>query len=133
MSKPTQPPEPEPARELASGARIRVRNYTPHRTLRLLGAAGGVDLPQEGLARCDESVTADGHWDDAHTLPRLLVGYRQVTGLPEPEPRTVLLVSQLVVRALPDRTDLAFPYDLVRDTDGTVTGFRTLARLEEGS
>lgn len=55
-----------------------------------------------------------------------------MTGLPEPEAWTLYVVSQLVVTHIPERTDLAFPFDLVRDDEGTITGFRALATLGEG-
>jgi hypothetical protein len=47
-----------------------------------------------------------------------------VTGLPDPERDTYLIVSRVVKNAVPDRDDCIVPDDLVRDTDGNVIGCR---------
>lgn len=44
------------------------------------------------------------------------------TGVPAPVPDTVYLVSLSVRQALPDRTDLASPGDLLRDEKGQPIG-----------
>lgn len=111
---------------------VRLRNFTPHATLTYLGGPESMTLPAEGMARCRETSRLDGTWDDGGMLPRARVSYGEVIGLPEPEPGTIYVVSQLVVAHTPERTDLAFPFDLVRDGEGTITGFRVLARLREG-
>lgn len=106
---------------------IVIRNFTPHRQLHLVSPA--LDLVQQGEARCAEVTTIEGSWDEDGILPRVSVSYGAVTGLPDPQPGTILLVSQLVVRALSERRDLAYPFGLVRDADGTITGFTTLAHV----
>lgn len=111
---------------------LRLRNFTPHKTLTYVGGSEPVVLPAEGLARCRETSWIDGAWDDDGTLPRTRVSYGAVTGLPEPEAGTIYVVSQLVVTHTPERADLAFPFDLVRDDEGSITGFRALATLGEG-
>lgn len=108
---------------------IHIVNLTPH-TVSIVGDDGQVDLPPDGPpARCAEVVhdlgrrpTTAGH------VQFVEVSYGPVTGLPEPSPGTVYLVSQVVVAALPERVDLAFPSDLVRDGEGRVVGCRALAR-----
>lgn len=115
------------------GPTVEIRNFTPHDPITFLSAEGPVVLPQQGLARCDLVETESGYWDDEHRVRRVLVEYGDVTGLPDPAAMTVILVSQLVVRAVPERADLAFPHDLVRDDVGTVIGFKTLARLGAGA
>jgi hypothetical protein len=105
---------------------ITLRNYTPHQ-LKFLHDWQVIDLPSLGIARCQERVTTIGSWDDAGELPRVRVGYGEVTGLPQSQDGVVYLVSQLVVQALADRSDLAYPHDLRRDFTGTITGFCTLA------
>ena len=105
----------------------RLANYTPHAVLTYRPDEGEtIELPQLGNARCSEEYTPGGEFPSG--LPLTLMQYGDVTGLPEPEPDTVYVVSQLVVGALPDRTDLAFPAGLVRDARGDIIGFRFLAR-----
>lgn len=106
----------------------RLVNYTPHAEL-VFRPVGGepVVLPQQGNARCAEEFLPDGRFEGTD-LPRTLMRYGQVAGLPEPAVGVVVVVSQLVVSACPDRTDLAFPAGLVRDRAGTIVGFRYLAR-----
>ena len=103
-------------------------NYTPHTALTYRPEGGEVVvLPQLGSARCAEEYLPAGKFHDGD-LPLTLMRYGEVTGLPDPQPGTVFVVSQLVVNALPERTDLAFPAVLVRDGEGTIIGFRYLAR-----
>lgn len=108
---------------------MELRNHTPHDPLTYLAPdAEPLVLPQLGLARCRESHIEDGSFDEAGRFPRTLVQYSEVSGLPDPEPDVLFVVSQLVVAACPDRTDLAYPAGLVRDDAGTVVGFSLLAR-----
>lgn len=51
-----------------------------------------------------------------------------ITGLPGPEPDTLLIVSTLILTALPSRDDLIAPDNLVRDSKGRVIGCRRFAR-----
>lgn len=105
-----------------------LRNYTPHLDLVYRPDAGdAVVLPQEGNARCTEEYAPGGTFAGSD-LPLTWLRYGPVTGLPDPEEGVVHVVSQLVVNALPERDDLAFPAGLVRDGSGTIVGFRLLAR-----
>lgn len=109
----------------------RLANYTPHAALTYRPDGGeAVHLPQLGNARCAEEYVPDGEF--AGGLPRTQMRYGDVTGLPDAEPGTIYVVSQLVVGALPERADLAFPAGLVRDDEGTIIGFRFLARSDAG-
>lgn len=53
--------------------------------------------------------------------------YGAVTGLPDPVPGRVVLVSVLVKLACPHRSDLAIVADEVRDPSGRILGCRGLA------
>ena len=55
--------------------------------------------------------------------------YGDPGSLPGPVDGVWHVVSQLVVNAMPDREDLLFPVDLVRDAEGNIMGCRALARL----
>lgn len=109
---------------------LRLRNFTPH-SLVYLTPNGRFELPSEGVARCMERVVRDGSYDRGGLLPRWRMAYGEVSGLPDPEVRTLFVVSQLVVRACPERSDVVFPIDLNRDSTGTVIGFRGLAQHQE--
>ncbi|MDI9385875.1 MAG: hypothetical protein QM518_16415 [Verrucomicrobiota bacterium] len=104
-----------------------LQNFTPHRVLTYLPESGpAVDLPQRGNVRLTETFTPGPRFPNG--LACTHVDYGTASGLPEPAQGVVYLVSQLVVSAFPDRTDLAFPAGLERDNDGTIVGFRILAR-----
>lgn len=108
---------------------MKLLNYTPHDPLTYRPPGGEAQvLPQLGMARCREEVSDDGSFGDTGDYPRVRIGYGHVTGLPEPTEDAVYVVSQLVVAALPERDDLAYPAGLVRDDQGSITGFSLLAR-----
>lgn len=111
------------------GMPVELHNYTPHALLTWLPPDGEpVPLPQLGTARCDEVHLQLGFFDEDQRLPRTVIRYANVTGLPEPEPGVIYVVSQLTVAARPDRDDLAFPAGLRRDAEGTIVGFTLLGR-----
>ncbi|SDN85896.1 hypothetical protein SAMN05216355_11913 [Actinomyces ruminicola] len=49
--------------------------------------------------------------------------------LPEPRPGTVYVTSRVVAEHFPERSDLVWPDDLIRDADGQVVGARRLGCL----
>lgn len=106
---------------------MELRNYTPHDPLVFLGGGAAGVLPQLGNARCVEQVTQKGWWDTERTLPRYVMHYGDVVGLPDPEPGVLFVVSQLAAQAALHRPDVAFPILLERDETGTILGFRGLA------
>ncbi|MEV3952785.1 hypothetical protein [Streptomyces albogriseolus] len=67
-------------------------------------------------------LTAEGA-----SIPLVHIGFGEVTGPPEPEAGPRHVVSRLVAGALPDRSDLLVPHDVVRDEAGRTTGCRALA------
>ena len=119
-------PRTRPANPAAAPLKITLKNYTPHH-LKFLHGGQAIQLPSLGTARCRERVTSKGNWDAAGDIPRVSVGYGEVSGLPDPQDGVVYLVSQLVVQSLPGRSDLAYPHELHRDSAGTITGFSALA------
>jgi hypothetical protein len=62
-------------------------------------------------------------------IPTTITSTGRLVDLPDPQPHTVLIVSRIVAEAAPDRDDLVFPDDLVRDTEGRVIGCRAFARI----
>jgi len=95
-------------------------------------------LPPSGIiARCkvdreevDIFILEDiDDWDI--TIPVVKTRFGEVEGLPEPEEGTVYIVSNLVAQAVPDREDVFFPDDLVRDENGNIIGCRALGKIKE--
>lgn len=104
-------------------------NYTPHELLVYRpDDADPIELPRRGIVRCAERQEPGGTFPGTD-IARTIVSYGEVSGLPEPEPGVVIVVSQLVVGACPERTDLAFPTGLTRNARGDITGFRELGCL----
>jgi hypothetical protein len=79
--------------------------------------------PSGQVARCVE-ITRLHHIDD--DVQVVTKQYGVVTGLPEPQPDTVYLVSGMVRMAMPERTDLASPGDAIRDEAGRIVGASNL-------
>lgn len=50
--------------------------------------------------------------------------------LPEPKDGIGLIVSQIVSAAFPERRDLFYPGDLVRDTAGNIVGCKNLCQTK---
>jgi hypothetical protein len=71
-----------------------------------------------------DTVTVDGI-----TVPVNRTQFGAVTGLPEPQPDTIFVVSALVAQAVPDRPDVFIVDDAVRDEQGRVIGARALAHV----
>ena len=95
-------------------------NLTPHAVV----VVGGPTLPPSGsVARCASSSTPAGEHGGVG-LVRTVFG--AVKGLPEPEAGVIFVVSALVRAAVPGRSDVASPGDLVRDAAGAVVGCRNL-------
>lgn len=100
-------------------------NLTPHNVKVFNTLTECFSFPASGtVARVDVSahhVTVTG---EGIELLRTVPG--EVTGLPDPVPGTWFIVSALVRLALPDRSDLVSPGELVRDTAGQPIGCRGL-------
>jgi len=93
-------------------------------------------LPPSGYcARCktdrqqvDSIIAQDVNgWDI--TVPITATKFGEVEGLPVPEDGTIYIVSQLVAQAVPDREDVFFPDDVVRDSLGNIIGCRALGKI----
>ncbi len=95
-------------------------NLTPH----AVTVVGGPTLPPSGqVARCSQTSTPAGEHGGV-ALSRVVFG--AVEGLPEPEPGVVFVVSALVRAAVPGRSDVASPGELVRNEAGQPVGCRGL-------
>jgi len=91
--------------------------------------------PSGTVARCkvdrkevDSFILEDvDGWDI--TVPITSARFGEVEGLPEPQEGTIYIVSNLVAQAVPDREDVFFPDDLVRDEHGNIIGCRALGKI----
>ena len=77
-------------------------------------------------ARLVAMEVADQPLPDGTPTTRTVFG--RPVGLPDFSEGTMLIVSQLVKTACPDRTDLLVPSSVVRSSDGTIIGCRSLGR-----
>jgi hypothetical protein len=114
-------------------------NLTPHEVT-LVGQDGSVILriPPSGLvARVAEETESAGEAVVFPAGPLALTGVRvplikrswgAIQGLPEPQIRTLYLVSSLVAAAAWEqgRRDVVAPGELVRDSEGRVVGCKSL-------
>ena len=70
---------------------------------------------------------------DVPTLPHVVVKTQRVFAadgtLPDPADDTLLIVSRMVAEAYPERRDLVFPTELVRDPRGRVSRCKSLSRI----
>ena len=112
---------------------MNIVNLTPH-ALNLMptGPTGPVVTisPSGQVARCATSrvqvgtVTVDGI-----SVPVNKTQFGAVSGLPNPQPDTIFVVSALVAQAVPDRQDVFIVDDAVRDDQGRIIGARALAHV----
>jgi hypothetical protein len=95
-------------------------NLTPHAIV----VVGGPTLPPSGaIARCATKSAPAGEHEG---VALVATAYGTVEGLPEPAPGVLYVVSAIVRSAVPERTDVASPGDLVRNEAGAVVGCRNL-------
>ena len=105
---------------------ITIINLTPH-PVNLLDVDANVVITfhTEGLARCSQNDVIIGRLNKDIILTK--TSYGEVIGLPEQSPRTFYIVSRLVRNALPNRTDLLVPNQLIRDSEGQIVGCRSFS------
>jgi len=112
---------------------LNIVNLTPH-ALNLMpaGPTGPVvTIPPSGqVARCATSrVQVDTVTVDGITVPVNRTEFGAVTGLPDPQPDTIFIVSAVVAQAVPNRPDVFIVDDAVRDDQGRIIGARALAHV----
>jgi len=112
---------------------MKIVNLTPH-ALKLMpaGPTGPVVTvsPSGQVARCATSrVQVDAVTADGIVIPVNRTQFGEVTGLPDPQPGTIYIVSALVAQAVPEREDVFVVDDTVRDDQGRIIGCRALAHV----
>ena len=78
----------------------------------------------EGIIRLASGTEPAGELADGTPLTRTVFG--EAVGLPAYEKGTFYIVSQIVKSALPERTDLLVPAEVMRDASGNIVGCRSL-------
>jgi len=102
-------------------------NLTPHPIV-VLDADGKtvrMTLPSAGIVRLAVKKTPVGEVDGVEVIE---TSFGKPEGLPEVVSGTTYVVSQLVRAACPDRQDLVFPGDVVRDDKGGIVGCKNFSR-----
>jgi hypothetical protein len=107
---------------------MKLVNLTPHEVTILAGEATPFVIlgPSGVVARC--SVTSRQLDPLFGVIPVATSELGEVTGLPEQEDGIALVVSRIVAEALPERSDLYFPGEVVRDEKGNIVACRGLCR-----
>lgn len=102
---------------------MELKNYTPH-TLTLHGETWITHLPVAGPA--PRLAVSRQQLGTLAGLPLVRSTMGAPEGLPEPVAGVVLVVSALVAEAAPEREDLAYPGEAIRDAEGRIVGARGL-------
>ncbi len=96
-----------------------VVNLTPH-TIKIMGDDSIIEIPASGeVARVSMEDNLIMMLDGVRIVK---TSYGPVVGVPDAKDGVVYLVSNLVRLALPNRTDLLAPGQLVRDEAGNPIG-----------
>ena len=115
------------------GKTLNIVNLTPHALNFMPESPDGptVTIPPSGqVARCAvDRVQVDTVAVDGITVPVNQTQFGAVTGLPDPQPDTIYIVSAVVAQAVPDRPDVFIVDDAVRDDQGRIIGARALAHV----
>ena len=104
----------------------KIVNMTPH-PIMIVTQAGQLVKRVEtaGQIRLASQTVAGKPIDGVPTTTTI---FGEPVGLPASAPGTYYIVSQLVKSALPNRTDLLVPAEVVRDSSGNIIGCRSLGR-----
>ena len=101
-------------------------NMTPHPVM-IIDQTGNVVRRFESAGQirlASQTVTREA----IEGIPTTSTVFGQAVGLPEATAGTYYIVSQLVKSAMPERSDLLVPAEVVRDSDGRIIGCQSLGR-----
>jgi hypothetical protein len=102
----------------------KIVNFTPHPITIVDGENKVVrTIESSGLIRLASKTVSNGIIGG---LPISKTVFGEPEGLPDFVEGTFIIVSQLVKSALPNRTDLLVPAEVVRDGKGNVIGCKSL-------
>jgi len=109
---------------------MKIVNLTPHALNLLVGGKDIVIQPSGTIARAATvrkqigSISVDGV-----DVPINKTVFGDISGLPDPAPDTIYVVSMLVAQAVPNRDDVYIVDDIVRDDQGRIVGAKALAHV----
>lgn len=99
---------------------VKIINLTPHDINIITESYKPVaTFKSEGIARVGTESVQTG---EVNGIPVFSTEFGEVIGLPEPQERTVFIVSLITRQACPGRKDLLIPSHLIRDEDGKIIG-----------
>lgn len=105
---------------------MKLKNYTPH-PITLIKENGETEtLESCGAIRAEQTYAYTG--TDAHGVPVKQTKFLDIESLPDREPDTLFIVSQIVAQNARYRGDLVFPGDFVRDKAGKIIGCKSLLK-----
>lgn len=102
-------------------------NVTPH-DVNIVDGSGIVrTFARSGVvARISTNDVVVG---DINGIPIIESTFGDPTGIPDPAPDTVFIVSRMVAAAFPDRSDFVIPGPLIRNEQGVVIGANGFGRV----
>ena len=103
----------------------RIKNCTPHTVTIIKGKENIIYMPIYPTPRLSTETIKVGEIDD---IPITYTDFGEVQDLPDAVQGTYLIVSRMVLSALPNRSDLLVPNELVRNDKGQIIGCRSLAK-----
>ena len=105
---------------------MKIINLTPH-SVTLCGEDGSIVIEPSGVvARCATTQVTIG---TLNGVPIVVETVGQVTDLPDEADGVGYICSRLVVQAECLRRDLYFPTNLLRDSQGGITGAQALGQI----
>lgn len=110
--------------DLATPNIVSILNMTPHK-VDVIDENNLIifSFPSSGTIRLEaKTVCVDG----IGRIPLSKTIFGEPVGLPKYQEGTYYIVSQLVKSALPQRTDLLVPAEVIRDKEGNIIGCRSL-------
>ena len=106
---------------------MEIVNLTPH-AINFQTQSGPITIPvSDRVFRLETERSEVGLIQvGAHDIPLIYETYTGAKDLPVPKVNTYFVVSRLVAEKFPERTDLLYPTDLQRESDGTIQFARSL-------
>ena len=104
-----------------------IKNLTPH-TVTIVTDTGKnviIYMPTGVIPRLSTKTIQVGAVDG---IPITSTVFREVQDMPEQQQDVYLIVSRMVLAAMPNRKDLLVPNELVRNDKGQIIGCRSLAK-----
>lgn len=103
-------------------------NLTPH-AINFLREDNSVLVTVEPSGTIARASQTRERVSEVNGIPVNQCSYGAVTGLPDPQPETIYLVSALTAQACRNRSDVFIVDDAVRNESGQIIGCRAIAHI----